>query len=391
MFGEGSSIQLARVFGVRIGASPSWFFVLFVFIYLLSGQFRTALGGSATEAYVVAVLAALAFFLSIILHELGHAWAARRSGIEVHGVDLWFFGGIAKLSRDSESPSEEFKVAIAGPVATLGVVIACFAAVAAIDGLTGAIDVATLAAGSAGSPALLLLGFVGGMNALIFVFNLLPAFPLDGGRIARAIAWKITGERNRATVIAARLGQGFGWLLIAWGAYTILVLGDAFGGVWWGVLGWLIAGSARGAAVSARVNDRLEGITVEDVMDREPVTMPATTRLLEAEEQFFSRAEWDWYPVVDADGRFLGVARREAVGEAIAAGMPALEIAELMDPADPLGHPVTTTDPLEAALGSEPLRRLGAIMAVDREGQLRGVLTVEQLHRALTAAVPGRP
>ena len=391
MFGEGASIQLARVFGVRIGASPSWFFVLFVFIYLLSDQFREALGGSTTQAYVVAVLAALAFFLSIIIHELGHAFAARRSGIEVHGVDLWFFGGIAKLSRDSESPGEEFKVAIAGPIATLGVVVVCFAGVAALDGLGHAIDVATLESGSAGSPAQLLLGFVGGMNALIFVFNLLPAFPLDGGRIARALAWKITGQRGKATVIAARLGQGFGYLLIAWGAYTVFALDDPFGGVWWGVLGWLIAGSARGAVVSARVTDRLEGITVEDVMDREPVTMPATTKLIDAEEQFFSRAEWDWYPVVDEGGRFLGVARRESVEQAIGSGMPALEISELMDPADPLHHSVATTDPLEAALGSEPLRRLGAIMATDGDGRLRGVLTVEQLHRALTAAVPGRP
>ena len=391
MFGEGASIQLARVFGVRIGASPSWFVVLFVFIYLLSDQFRDALGGSTTQAYLVAVLAALAFFVSIIVHELGHAFAARRSGIVVHGVDLWFFGGIAKLSRDSESPGEEFKVAIAGPIATLGVVVVCFAGVAALDGLSHAIDVATLESGSAGSPAQLLLGFVGGMNALIFVFNLLPAFPLDGGRIARAVAWKLTGQRGRATVIAARLGQSFGYLLIGWGAYTVLVLEDPFGGVWWGVLGWLIAGSARGAAVSARVTDRLEGITVEDVMDREPVTMPATTRLIDAEEQFFARAEWDWYPVVGDDGRFLGVARRDAVEQAVASGMPALEVSELIEPDDPLGRSVATTDPLEAALGSEPLRRLGAIMATDPEGRLRGVLTVEQLHRALTAAVPGRP
>ena len=391
MLGGGASIQLGRIFGIRIGASPSWFFVLFVFIYLLSGQFRDALGGSATQAYVVAVLSALAFFLSVIIHELGHAFAARRSGIEVEGVDLWFFGGIAKLSRDSESPGEEFKVAIAGPLATLGVVLVCFAGLTALDGLDRAVEVATLQSGSAGSPAQLLLGFVGGMNALIFVFNLLPAFPLDGGRIARALAWKITGERGRATIIAARLGQFFGYVLIAWGVYTVLVLDDPIGGVWWGVLGWLIAGSARSAAVSARVTDRLEGITVGDVMDREPVTMPAETKLIDAEEHFFARAEWDWYPVVDEGGRFLGVASRDAVAQAISGGMPALTVAELVAADDLLGQSVATTDPLETALGSEPLRRLGAIMAVDGEGRLRGVLTVEQLHRALTAAAPGRP
>src|SRR3712207_1588242 len=104
MFGEGGSIQLLRLFGIRVGASPSWFIVLFLFIFLLSEQFRDQLGGSQSQAYIVAVASALLFFFSVVLHELGHALAARRSGIRVDGVGLWFFGGIAKLSRDSEAP-----------------------------------------------------------------------------------------------------------------------------------------------------------------------------------------------------------------------------------------------------------------------------------------------
>jgi Zn-dependent protease len=382
VFGE-RSIQLARVAGIRIGASPSWFIVLFLAIWWLSGSFREALGGTQTEAYVVAVGAALLFFGSIVLHELGHAFEARRSGIQVHGIDLWFFGGIAKLSRDSESPAEEFRVAAAGPAVTLVIVAICFGATALVAGADGALDVATLVDGATTSPVELLLGFVGSMNAIIFFFNLVPAYPLDGGRIARAVAWKLTGERSRGTVIAARLGQAFGFLMIGWGAYTFFATEDSFGGLWWAVLGWLIAGSAKTAAVGARVTERLEGVTVGDIMDTHPVTLPATTRLIDA-EGWFERYHADWFAVVDDDGRLLGIAERARITDAVNAGQPALGVAELLSP----GDPVSTDQPLEAIIGAEPLRRLGAVMAVDRNGVLRGVLTVEQVRRALTTAVP---
>jgi CBS domain-containing protein len=210
-----------------------------------------------------------------------------------------------------------------------------------------------------------------------------PAYPLDGGRIARAVAWKLTGERSRGTVIAARLGQAFGFLMIGWGAYTFFATEDSFGGLWWAVLGWLIAGSAKTAAVGARVTERLEGVTVGDIMDTHPVTLPATTRLIDA-EGWFERYHADWFAVVDDDGRLLGIAERARITDAVNAGQPALGVAELLSP----GDPVSTDQPLEAIIGAEPLRRLGAVMAVDRNGVLRGVLTVEQVRRALTTAVP---
>lgn len=382
MLGE-RSIQLFRVSGIRVGASPSWFLILFLAIWLLSGTFRDALDGSSEQAYVVAVLAAVMFFGSIILHELGHAFAARRSGIAIEGIDLWLFGGIAKLSRDSESPGEEFKVAAAGPAVTLLIFAACFAGTFAVEGdLDRTVDIVTLTAGATGSPAELLLGFVASMNAVLFFFNLIPAFPLDGGRIARAAVWKLTRDRTKGTVAAARLGQGFGWLLMAYGLYG-LFFDDDYGGIWSIALGWLIAGSAKSAAVSARVTDRLEGVTVGDIMDPHPLTLPASTRLIDAED-WFAAHHADWAAVVDDTGRLLGLAERERISAAVSAGQPALSAQELLTP----GDPVSTDQPLEAVVGAEPLRRLGAVMAVDQSGVLRGVLTVEQVRRALTAALP---
>src|SRR3954447_23253318 len=139
----GGSIQLGRVFGIRVGVTTSWFLVLFLLIFLLSGSFRDTLGGSHTQAYFVAVASALAFYVSLVLHELGHALVARREGIEVERIDLWFFGGLAQLASHPRSPGAEFAVAIAGPVVTLLVAIACAVGATVVDSGTHFLDAAT--------------------------------------------------------------------------------------------------------------------------------------------------------------------------------------------------------------------------------------------------------
>src|SRR5215208_7812698 len=160
-----------------------------------------SVSGSRNTAYAVAVAGAVLFFASIVLHELGHAVVARRNGIAIAGIDLWFFGGIAKMEREADSPGEEFRVAAAGPAVTIVIAGLAFAGAAALAQTHDFFDVATLSSTDA-SPGLALLGWLFLINGVLFVFNLIPAFPLDGGRIARAIAWKITGDRNRATKVS---------------------------------------------------------------------------------------------------------------------------------------------------------------------------------------------
>ena len=384
MFGE-RSIQLVRISGIRIGASVSWFFFLGIAIWLGANWFEDALGREHDgAAFPAAVAAAALFFGSIVLHELGHAIEARRHGIQVEGIDLWIFGGFARLSRDSKNPGEEFKVAIAGPAANLLIILVCLGVTVLLVGADRAIDVARLQDRSTSSPVELVVAFTATMNLLILVFNLIPAFPLDGGRIARAVVWKLTGNRTRGTVVSAWLGQAFGFALVGWAAYIWFAQNDAGSAIWTGVIGWLIASSARSAAVSAQVTDRLEGITVADVMDTNPVTMPASTRLIDAEDEFFARYHAEWIAVTDDGGRLLGIAERDRVAEAIDAGRPVLSASEVLTP----GNPVGTDQPLQAVIAAEPLRRLGAVMAVDGEGVLRGVLTVEQVRRALAALSP---
>jgi Zn-dependent protease len=379
----GKSIQLIRLFGIRIGVSASWFVVLFVFIFILSDVFRQELGGSDTQAYVVAVAAALLFFVSLVLHELGHALVARRAGIEITGIDLWFFGGIAKMSRDSRSPGEEFRIAFAGPLVTLGVVIVCVAIGYAIDG-DGFLDTAFFDSGASPDPVLVLLGYLASINALLFVFNLIPAFPLDGGRIARAVAWKLTGEKAKATRFAGRAGQLFAYALAGFGIYLIL-RGDVSNGLWLAVLSFFLGQAARAAVVQSGIDERLEGVTVGDVMDPNPFTVPASMSVIEASDEVFGPQDWPWVAVVEEDGRYAGVLNREAVDAALAAGQPALPAREVAAE-DGWRWRIGVEEPLEELLGTDGLRSLGAVMAVDADGMLRGVVTIDQVRRALTPA-----
>lgn len=388
MLGSGPSIQLVRLFGIRIGASPSWFFVLFVFIYFFSDYFRSVLNGSVTQAYLVAVAAAFLFFVSLILHELGHALVARREGIAISGIDLWFFGGVAKMSSDTQSPGAEFRISAAGPLVTLVVVGICIGLSALVQN-GAALDVARLAGDAEVSPTIALLGFLGSINAMLFIFNLIPAFPLDGGRIARSVVWKITGNRNTATRASGRLGVGFAYILIGFGVF-LAARGELVDGIWLAVLGWFIAQSARAAVVSTAFTERIDGITVADIMDAQPVAMPAATPLTQAQDEYFLRYRWDWFPVVDDGGRFLGVVREQRVDEEITAGRPALPVSDLVEVADADQWRVKSDSPLEVLLGDEQLRARGALMAVDADGILRGVVTIEQVRRALTAALPQR-
>jgi Zn-dependent protease len=377
-----TNFQLARIFGVRIGVGFSWFVVLFFFIFVVTPYFHEVLGGSRTTAYLIAVASVLSFFASVIMHELGHALVARRAGLKVAGIDLWALGGLTRVS-EPDTPGTEFRVAIAGPLVTAAVIAVCVLAGSLASDSKSFFDVAVANSDVRATPALVWLSWVATINVLVLVFNLVPAFPLDGGRIAHAAIWWRTGDRNRATHATGRAGQGFAVLVGVYGLWQLTKGGGSFGLLSL-LLAYFLYQAAGAAVVQGSLGRRIQNITVADIMDREPVTIPAGVSLLDAQEQFFLRYRWPWFAVVDPARHFLGVVRSARVEEEISAGRPALGVVDVLE--QDLQVRIDEAEPLESLLGSEGLGRLGAMVAVDQDGVLQGVVTLAEVRRALRVA-----
>lgn len=388
MFGSGNSFQLARVFGIRIGASASWFIVFGLVIYYLSSYFEDTVIGSQMTTFGIAVGGGILYFVSIVLHELGHALAARREGMEVTGIDLWLFGGLAKLNRDSNTPGEEFKVAVAGPVVTLVIAVLCAGAAIAISSPDTAKH-AILLGSNRTTPEVALLSWLAFVQVILLLFNLIPAFPLDGGRIARSIAWKATGNKHRGTKIAGQLGVGFSYLMIAAGI-VIAINGNALNGIWLCLIAWFVNQGARSAMLSSEFEEKIGDVTARDLMDEQPLWIPTETTALEANDEYFERYRAQWLPVVSPTGDFAGILRAERVSGAVQSGQPALRADELVDADGANDVEIKSETPLQSLLDSDALRRHGALAVVDGEHRLIGVVTADQVRRALTGSALGR-
>lgn len=386
MFGGGKAFTLFRVRGIRITVDWSWFIVLFLVIFWLSDFYGTLLGkpNSGTEPYLLAVASAVGFFGSIVLHELGHAFVALRNGIGINRISLWIFGGVAQMDRESDGPGTEFKVAAGGPLVT-AVIAAILIAVGIWSvGWTefrDAMEMNTFVGETSGIIAM--VAWLAAINVIVLAFNLLPAFPMDGGRIVRAIAWKVTGKRSAATRFAAGLGRIFGFLFIGIGV-LLAIRGDIFSGVWLALIGFLINGSAKAATVQTSVTSRLEGVRVGDVMDEHPVAIPGTATIDQALDEYFLRYQWSWFPVVDGGNRFLGVVIRDQVERVPETERLTTTISEHLE-INSGTFQISEEALLESLLGNPDMRKFGALMVTDRGGQLAGVVTVEQLGRALRA------
>jgi Zn-dependent protease len=388
MLRRSTSIKLFDLFGFRIGVDATWFLVLFLMIFVLSGPFRQTLHSSDGIAYLTTVVSVLLLFGSLIVHELGHALVARREGIEVRRIDLYLFGGLTQMSRDAATPGEDFKIAIAGPLATVLVIVVFLAVDVAIVGIHRLSHAILLHSDIQITPVLLSLSWLVPMNVLLLVFNLVPAFPLDGGRVARSVVWRTTGDKRQATRVAARMGQVFSLILGGFGLYWATSLGG-FGGFWLLALAYLLWQSARGAVVQSALNERIEGVRVSDIMDAHPVTIPAATPVGQALDEYFLRYRWSWFPVVDGAGRFVGIARRERAQATQDRGEGWLTIDAVLESGGAGTWRVLEDQPITELLGSDTLGQLGAVMAVDADGVLRGVVTAEQVRRALQAAFGG--
>jgi Zn-dependent protease len=384
-------VTLFRVRGIRIAVDFSWFIVLFLIIFWLSGFYRDVLNDDRGETapYLLAVASAGLFFGSILLHELGHAFVAMRNGIAVSSITLWMFGGVARLEKDSDTPGEEFKIAVAGPLVTAAIVAVCAVLGLILAGGDEVRRAALTQQDTQTSGVAAMVVWLGSINLLVLLFNLVPAFPLDGGRMARALAWWRTGSRNTGTRFAATLGEWFGLFLILAGlGYFLVYRGDVLGGIWLAFVGFILRGAAKSAIAQTELTSRIEGISVADVMDRDPVAIPEEASIEQALDEYFLRYRSPWFPVVDAARHVTGLVDRPTADNVPAVERTSSSVRDVVA-RDSGSLTVSEDAPLESVLGNESLRRLGALIATDGDGRIRGVLTLDAIGKALRPIAPG--
>ncbi|MGP1358845.1 site-2 protease family protein [Roseicyclus sp.] len=358
-------IDLFTILGFRVGLDLSWFVIAVLVTWsLATGYFPGVLPGLGPQAaWWLGAAGALGLFVSILLHEFSHAIVARRFDIPIRNITLFIFGGVAEMEDEPPDARSEFFMAAAGPVMSFALA-ALFWGVASLapSGLAGA-----------------LFGYLALINLVLAVFNLVPAFPLDGGRIFRAAMWGWTGDYARATRIAAGLGRGFGAVLILLGVWN-LVGGASFAGIWQALIGLFVISAAGSSEAHMTMRTGLEGLRVRDLMVRQPIAVPHDTPLERVVEDYFYRHRHTVFPVV-RHGRFAGCIRIEDVGRVppeARAGRTAQDVLPEESPATvPPGLPAME------ALRVMQSRGTSRLMVVE-DGTLRGVLTMRDVMAHLT-------
>jgi Zn-dependent protease len=369
----GDSFELGRIAGIRIGVNWSWLVVFALIVWTLAATiFPDSNPGLSDGTYLaMAIVAAVLFFVSLLLHELGHALVARREGVEIEGITLWLFGGVAKFKGMFPSAGAEFRIAVAGPIVSLGIGV-FFVLIALVGDLPEAVDG--------------VVGYLGYINLVLLVFNLIPALPLDGGRVLRSILWQTKGDFRWATNVAAEVARVFAYLFIGLGLAEVFFL-NSFAGVWLAFLGWFLLQAAGAEARYLATRQALGGLRVRDLMVRDPITVAPDLSL----GRFMDEVVWPHrhtaYPVVD-DGRAVGLLPFRSVAEVPRGEWDGRSVRDAMlslDDVPALAEDDDLVDAL-AKLGSSDVRR-GLVLD---DGSLAGLLSITDLSRALEVGGPRR-
>jgi len=289
-------IRLGRVLGVEIGLDYSWFILLFLILGSMAGGLFPAYAPEVSRLghLAMGVVGAFLFFSSLILHELGHAVTARARGVGVEGITLFIFGGMARTREEPRTPGDEFLIAAMGPVVSF--VLAAGFYLSASWGLR-------LGAGTAYTVTLETLGY---LNLLLAVFNLLPGFPLDGGRLLRAALWKITGSLRQATRIASGAGRLFGFLIMFVGLWSLLSASAFIAGLWMIFIGWFLVQAARQSYESVLLHQLMSPLTAREAMSGTPETVAPTLSVSSLVHDHLLRRPYNAFPV-EEDGNLVGM------------------------------------------------------------------------------------
>src|SRR6266498_3674833 len=359
------NFSIGRFGGVEVRINWSLIVVFALIVWSLTdGVFPSQNPGLSHGSYLaMAIVAALLFFASILLHELGHSWEARREGIEVDSITLWLFGGVSQFKGRYGSAGAEFRTAIAGPLVSIGLgVVFVLIAVAhlrsSVDGVAA---------------------WLGYINLILAVFNLLPASPLDGGRVLHAALWRAKGDFGWATRVASEVGQGFGYLFIALGLAMFIFQGS-FSGAWLAFIGWYLLQGAKAEARYAATEQALDGLRVRDLMVRDPVSVDADSTIGSIMDDVAWSHRFTTYPVLDG-GRPVGLLTFASVAAVPRSDWDTQRVRYTMISLDEV--PLLSEDEKAVdALAELSAPSANRALVVDN-GHLAGLLSITDLARAL--------
>lgn len=355
--------RLFRLFGFEVSIDPSWILIaLLVTWSLAEGYFPSALPGHGKGLYwIMGVIGAVGMFVSIIFHEFCHSIVARRYGLPMKGITLFLFGGVAQMGDEPKSAKVEILMAAAGPAASIVLGGIFFAFFQLTRNLSGAIPE--------------LLAFLAVINWILAAFNLLPAFPLDGGRILRSILWWTKKDKSWATSTASAIGVGFGWVLIILGVLHMLK-GNFLGGVWYALIGMFLGAAARSQGAVQEARSQFQRRKVSDLMTDDPVVLPADATIREVLEDHLLKQDFKFYPVVQ-DGRLAGCISTKTIKQTPPEQWDATKV---MERAQSCGRSNAVSPDASAAealktMQDNSLRRL----LVVRGEKLEGVVTLRDI------------
>ncbi len=363
------NLSLGRIAGIRVGINWSVLVIFWLITWSLATEvFPQEVPEQSHLAYwITGLVTATLFFSSLLAHEMGHSLLARRSGIVVEGITLWLFGGVSKMGGEASSARSELRVAAIGPAISLGIGL-MFISVALLIDSVGASGLVSRV------PA-----WLGRINIVLALFNLAPAYPLDGGRVLRAFLWLRNGDRIQATRTAARAGRFFGYFLISLGLLEFAA-GGSLGGLWFVFLGWFLLGAARAEEEGVLLRDVLKDTKVCEVMTPEPVTVTPDISIEDLLEEYTFRHRFSAFPIVNETGSVTGL-----VTLAHIKGIPLIQRRELTvkDVARAIEE-IPTADPNDRLV--DLIGRMqgpeNRVLVIER-GHLVGIVTATDITRAL--------
>ena len=358
-------IPLFTLFDIKVGLDYSWFFLAILLVWsLMAGYFPWVLPGLGTASYLwMAILGAAGLFGSIIFHEYAHALVARRYHLPISRITLFIFGGVAEMDDEPRTAAAEFWMAIAGPIASFLLAAAMFV---------------ILSIGPFGPESQFgaIVGYLAFINLILAVFNLLPAFPLDGGRMLRAAVWWFTQDFQKATRIAAATGSVLAIVLIGLGVLNII--GGAFvQGIWQMLIGFFVYSAAGASRAHAELRGSLHGVPVSRIMRHELVTVPADTPVQKLVDDYFYRHFYKVFPVVDGTGRLVGVVGLKDVANAKRDDWRNVRTGDIMKPLSE-DNTVTSNAPAYEVLQMMQRRQNSRLLVVDGQ-TLKGMVTMRDI------------